>query len=81
MVDASLDRPTLLLEREHYYPSRTDGCPSPSLSKRDDEGRKVGDGRDMHPSILKSGVGIRDDIRKLLKYMVVDEVNGVVDIT
>ena len=35
----------------------------------------------MHSSILKSGVGIRDDIRKLLKYMVVDEVNGVVDIT
>ena len=35
----------------------------------------------MHPSIMKSGVGIRDDIRKLLKYMVVDEVNGVVDIT
>ncbi|KAK8818618.1 hypothetical protein WA538_003929, partial [Blastocystis sp. DL] len=32
-------------------------------------------------NILKSGVGIRDDIRKLLKYMVVDEVNGVVDIT
>ena len=35
----------------------------------------------MKFSILKSGVGIRDDIRKLLKYMVVDEVNGIVDIT
>lgn len=35
----------------------------------------------MKHSILKSGVGIRDDIRKLLKYMVVDEVNGIVDIT
>lgn len=31
-------------------------------------------------SILKAGVGIHEDIRKLLKYMMVDEVNGIVDI-
>ena len=31
--------------------------------------------------ILKTGVGIGEDIRKVLQYLVVDEVHGVVDIT
>ena len=35
----------------------------------------------MRCRLLKTGVGIREDIVKILKYMVIDEVNGVVDIT
>lgn len=31
-------------------------------------------------SMLKTGVGIYDDIKKLLEYMMVDEVHGIVDI-
>ncbi|KNB46463.1 exonuclease [Blastocystis sp. subtype 4] len=48
---------------------RMDHLPPPSLNEMM-----------KNQNILKTGVGIHEDIRKLLKYMIVDEVNGVVDI-
>ena len=30
--------------------------------------------------MLKSGVGIHEDAKRLMRYLVVDEVNGIVDL-
>ena len=56
-----------------------DHLPPPSLNEMMKNQKWKKDGI-VICSILKTGVGIHEDIRKLLKYMMVDEVNGIVDI-
>lgn len=59
---------------------RLDVLPPPSLNELMKNQESVFCLSLLRNRLLKTGVGIHEDIAKILKHMVVDEANGVVDI-
>lgn len=64
-----------------YYTSRTNGYSASSFLEWNDEKPRVECAYIvLSHRILKTGVGIHEDAKRLLQYLVVDEVNGIVDL-